>query len=115
MRFVDLVRKYTLLFSYSIRALTGIMCRRLGVSILYINRVGVKFINKPLILDRSTINPGPNEVVLSPDDLFLDFDLLNDAYTLLDTKITDSPHYRFMEALRGGEDLRQTEYIHRVE
>lgn len=53
------------------------------------------------------------ELILEPDRLYLGPDFLKDAYTLLDVKITDSPHYRYMESLNCNGDIRETDYIKR--
>lgn len=77
-------------------------------------RVGLKSINVNMVQHLS--KPINDDVFyLLPKDLFLGVDFLIDKYTLLKCPLENSPHVGFMKSLRDGEELSQTEYIHRFE
>lgn len=92
-------------------ALFSKLLHLINKTVTYESRTGLKEIN-PVFLT-SDIKKS-EECVLSPDELYLGIDFLNDNYTLLDTPIKESPHYELMEALHSGDDGRNTEYTARM-
>ena len=88
-------------------------CRRYHINHIFKTKVGVKGI---LGIPQPGVTPLNSEtMVLEPGELFLGVDYLKDQYTLLGYNIVDSPHYKFMEAIRDKEDLSNTDYIKRFE
>jgi hypothetical protein len=51
---------------------------------------------------------------LPADILYLGYDALKDRYTLLNTRLVDSPHLELMELLRRGQDITRCSYVERV-
>ncbi len=54
-----------------------------------------------------------NEVTLDASELYLGPDYLNDRYSLIGIRLSDSPHYGFMKALDEGTNLKETDYVKR--
>lgn len=88
-------------------------CQRYHICYYFETTVGVKGINgiyKPVAHPISS-----QSFVLKPSELFLGVDYLKDQYTLLGCNIVDSPHFAFVKAISGKEDLSKTDYIKRFE
>lgn len=89
-------------------------CKKNRIIHLYYSAVGLKNINMGYVADLGKIDAS-NKVLINAEELFLGPDFLKDKYTLLGTRITESPHYEFMKTLKQNEDFRKTEYIIRWE
>lgn len=90
------------------------ICKKMQAFRIKRTKYGLKTINTALVRQMpKVISEEP--VLLSPSDLFLGIDYLNDDYTLLDTSIEESPHIQFIRAILNDEDLSKTDYIKRCE
>ena len=90
-----------------------LLFKALSISYVYFNKVGLKVFN-PRIGNESLDKYYGQQVMLpSNENLYLLPDFLFDNYTLLDTEISDSPHYELMKKLQEGQPILETEYISR--
>lgn len=81
-----------------------------NISLIYETSKGVKSLNQ--LMQSSDCKKG-KKVICDAKDLYLGFDALKDVYSLAGVNIMDSPHFDFMRALDGGDDLLKTEYCER--
>lgn len=86
------------------------LAKILDVSVLYQTKVGIKSLNQ---LMQSQELYSFNEFYANPNELYLGFDALKDAYTLVDVCIDNSPHFFLMEALNNHLSIKNTEYCQR--
>ena len=75
-------------------------------------KFGLKSINMSQLVEKDK-NIHFEQVVLSPDQLFLGPDHLKDNYTNLYTSIKDSPHYYLMKDIDEHNDLSCSIYINK--
>lgn len=95
-----------------IHALIERVFRLFSISMLYSNRVGIKYMNQLM----QSIHY--NAIAIKDFDykeLFLGFDGLRDEYTLLDVEITKSPHFELMKAIDNGTRIEDTDYYYRAQ
>ena len=90
------------------------LCKRFNIFCIHRTKYGLKTINIKLVRQEPRIIIDKT-FEMTPSELFLGIDYLNDDYTLLDTSILDSPHIKFVDAILKGEDLSRTEYIDRCQ
>ena len=77
-------------------------------------RAGVKNINVDRLYSDSITSNNLNDIILiAPSELYLGTDFLKDKYSLIDSCITESPHYTFIKDLNEGRDIKKTEYYQR--
>lgn len=86
------------------------LAKILNISVLYQTKTGVKSLNQ-LMQSRET--PALSEFYAKPQELFLGFDALKDAYSLVDVCIDASPHLGLMQALDEHRNVKQTDYCRR--
>lgn len=103
-----------LLLSIKVRLIDhiGKLFHRFGYSFYYTNKYGVKVINRT---SGEAKHKQTNEsfIELNPRALYLPFDFLKDEFTLLDTNIMESPHYKLICGCDEG-NLENNEYINRA-
>lgn len=85
------------------------LCKLIGFHHYYENRYGIKGHNKA----KFQLQGKYADFLINPEDVYLGFDALKDEYTLLDVKMTDSPHYNLMKTIFQGEDIQGCDYIER--
>jgi hypothetical protein len=85
--------------------------RRLYISGLYENRVGIKSYNQLVSSELFASKTHSQKLQISIDELCLPFDGLNDQFTLLGTTLKGSPHYGLVQSIRNGDDIRSCEYV----
>lgn len=91
------------------------ICERLDVVALYSTAAGIKCVNRPVFYERLDYLAAPEIRLLVPEQLRLGFDGLKDTFSLLDTPLTESPHFDLMKRLNDGTDLRGSDYVRRIE
>lgn len=89
--------------------------RKLFVSVLYENKVGIKCFNQIISSDMFDYFITGNSQIISTDNLYFLFDGLKDHYTLIDTPLLESPHFDLVKSIITGKDIRTTEYVYRRE
>lgn len=89
------------------------LAKRNTFTVLYETKVGVK--NLYSIFDPVFQTEDENVIYVRASELYLDFDALRDKYTLCDVPLGKSPHLDFLKKIDAGIDIRETDYIRRVE
>ena len=87
------------------------------VAALYHTDVGVKARNQ-LVSSDLLVYPflrGPARTELDPALLVLGIDGMKDEFTLLNTPLSESPHYALMMALEEGRELDRNPYVMRAQ
>lgn len=107
MSFFSLVR-------YGVWRMLEIVCSKCHIYAFIKTQSGIKNINMSALYDERTYDYKDNDIInVDPRNLFLSIDYLNDNYTLIDTCIVESPHYRFIKAINTGIDITKTDYYKR--
>lgn len=75
----------------------------------YQSKYGIKAFNR--VFDNQQVKLNIEYIECNPRDLLLGIDGLKDKYTNCGKTIIDSPHYRFMDELAQGINLKKSEYI----
>ena len=96
-------------FEIKYRLLVNRAFKLLGITKYFETAYGIKAYNKRKLEIRDVNLSG--YVVLSPGEVLLGFDALKDDYTLLGTKISDSPHFDLIKRMSAGERIDDCEYI----
>lgn len=91
------------------------IARHLGISMLVETKVGVKAFNRPFSSELLASFKVRTLGEAAPDNLLICMDFLKDQYTLLGVGIIKSPHFGLMSALMNKADLRQSDYVRRLE
>lgn len=99
---------------YRIARLFNQLCKRMDISVLYHSKIGVKCMNQLIASEIFTFYQPSNPNVIPIDQLYLCWDGLKDAHTLLYHRVLDSPHAELMEILKNGREVTCSEYISRV-
>ncbi len=96
------------------QALKGLnaLFKKVDISVVFRTRTGIKGFNNRFNRDPLRILDGHAKV--DPALLFIGFDAMADAYTLLNTPILDSPHCDFMRRLLEKRDIEGSDYIRRM-
>lgn len=84
-------------------------CKLIGLRHYYENHYGIKGHNKV----KFQLQGEYDEFLINPEDVYLGFDALKDEYTLLDVKMTDSPHYHLMKTIFRGGNINESDYVER--
>lgn len=89
------------------------VCKRLDIALLYESKVGIKCCNQ--LISSSMFKHHSTDVVMEvpSDQLLLCVDNLKDPYTLIDTKIIDSPHYELVQTISKGQHIAGSAYVKR--
>lgn len=90
------------------------ICKSLDISMLYESRTGIKCFHN--ISHYSMLGNVPCGEVqrVSAENLSMCMDRLKDSYTLLNTKVSHSPHCELMQILQDGGDVMRSAYIERL-
>jgi len=109
---VGVSREKIFIFSYNYKISPLIAEDDKFSAAIYLNKLGVKADNQ--IFNRVYL-PQKNVTTLSLNKLRLGIDWLKNDYTLIGTKIVNSPHFGLMQAISDNKDTRALEYIYRKE
>ncbi len=96
-----------------VRKATNYIFNLFDVSCLYYSIVGVKCFNQVVSSDMFDFHVSEDLFDVEPSELFICVDGLKDAHTLIDTSVTDSPHFDLMKRLSEGRDIRDSDYMAR--
>ena len=97
---------------YSIYRMEDYFLKRNHIIRFYFSKCGLKNIGASRLLGAKHLSPIMITEIASTE-LFLGPDYLRDGYSLLNCCINESPHFGFMQALKTGESITETDYMQR--
>jgi hypothetical protein len=99
---------------YRVHARLNRIAWRIGLAAAYHTPVGVKRANGLFLTPMIDLHVSGEPVLVEPDRLRLGWDVLRDRYTLLETTVGASPHFRWVRSLAESGAEPDHVYIERV-